>query len=98
MDNIYITPEHEQLREQIARFIAREVEPHALAWEEAGFTPRDLPAIGNDDGPDHPRYILKMPNAVGWMGALRLMLMERPSTSRVCAGSITPSSHSRAVA
>ena len=42
MDNIYITPEHEQLREQIARFIAREVEPHALAWEEAGLTPREV--------------------------------------------------------
>ena len=42
MDNIYITPEHEQLREQIARFIAREVEPHALAWEEAGMTPREV--------------------------------------------------------
>ena len=42
MDNIYITPEHEQLREQIARFIAREVEPHALAWEDAGFTPREV--------------------------------------------------------
>ena len=40
MDSIYITPEHELLREQIARFIAREVEPHALAWEEAGCTPR----------------------------------------------------------
>ncbi|MBC8056657.1 MAG: acyl-CoA dehydrogenase family protein [Rhizobiales bacterium] len=42
MDSIYITPEHEQLREQIARFIAREVEPHALAWEEQGFTPREV--------------------------------------------------------
>ena len=42
MGNIYITPEHEQLREQIARFIAREVEPHALAWEDAGFTPREV--------------------------------------------------------
>jgi acyl-CoA dehydrogenase len=42
MDSIYITPEHEQLREQIARFIAREVEPHALAWEEAGMTPREV--------------------------------------------------------
>ena len=40
--NIYLTPEHEQLREQIARFIAREVEPHALAWEEAGSTPREV--------------------------------------------------------
>ena len=42
MDNIYLTPEHELLREQIARFIAREVEPHALAWEEAGMTPREV--------------------------------------------------------
>ena len=42
MDSIYITPEHEQLREQIARFIAREVEPHALAWEEAGMVPREV--------------------------------------------------------
>jgi acyl-CoA dehydrogenase len=42
MDNIYITPEHEQLREQIARFIAREVEPHAQAWEETGMVPREV--------------------------------------------------------
>ena len=42
MDSIHTTPEHEQLREQIARFIAREVEPHALAWESAGFTPREV--------------------------------------------------------
>ena len=42
MDNIYITPEHEQLREQIARFIAREVEPFAAQWEEDGCTPRDV--------------------------------------------------------
>ena len=42
LDNIYLTPEHEQLREQIARFIAREVEPHALHWEAAGFTPREV--------------------------------------------------------
>lgn len=42
MDNIYITPEHELLRDQVARFIAREVEPHAAAWEEAGSVPRDV--------------------------------------------------------
>jgi acyl-CoA dehydrogenase len=41
-DSIYTTPEHEQLREQIARFIAREVEPHAAAWEEQGCVPRDV--------------------------------------------------------
>jgi acyl-CoA dehydrogenase len=42
MDNIYITPEHVLLRDQIARFIEREVEPHAAAWEEAGSVPRDV--------------------------------------------------------
>ena len=42
MDNIYLTPEHELLREQVARFIAREVEPHALAWEDAGCVPREV--------------------------------------------------------
>ena len=40
MENIYLTPEHELLRDQVARFIAREVEPHALAWEEAGHARR----------------------------------------------------------
>jgi acyl-CoA dehydrogenase len=42
MESIYLTPEHELLREQVARFVAREVEPHALAWEEAGMTPREV--------------------------------------------------------
>jgi acyl-CoA dehydrogenase len=41
-DSIYSTPEHELLRDQVARFIAREVEPHAAAWEEQGFVPRDV--------------------------------------------------------
>ena len=39
---IYDTPEHQTLREQVARFIAREVEPHAQAWEEAGMVPREV--------------------------------------------------------
>jgi acyl-CoA dehydrogenase len=42
MENIYLTAEHALLREQVARFVAREVEPHALAWEEAGSTPREV--------------------------------------------------------
>jgi len=42
MDSIYLTHDHELLREQIARFIAREVEPHADKWEEQGFVPRDV--------------------------------------------------------
>ena len=42
MKTIYDSPEHELLRDQIARFIAREVEPHGAAWEDAGMVPRDV--------------------------------------------------------
>jgi acyl-CoA dehydrogenase len=39
---IYNTSEHTLLREQVARFIAKEVEPHAQAWEEQGMVPREV--------------------------------------------------------
>lgn len=42
MDSIYVTPDHELLRDQVAKFIAREVEPHGDEWEEQGFVPRDV--------------------------------------------------------
>ncbi len=42
MDTAYTTPDHELLREQVARFLAREVEPHADAWEREGRVPRDV--------------------------------------------------------
>ena len=38
----YFTPEHEMLRDTIRRFVAERVLPHADAWEEAGFVPRDV--------------------------------------------------------
>ena len=47
MTTIYDRPEHDDLRRQVARFVAQEVEPNALAWDEAGFMPRDVLA---DDG------------------------------------------------
>jgi acyl-CoA dehydrogenase len=36
----YFTTEHEMLRGTLRRFIAERVQPHADAWEEAGFVPR----------------------------------------------------------
>ena len=42
MESIYITEEHAALREQVARFVAREVEPYGAAWEEQGFVPREI--------------------------------------------------------
>jgi len=41
-DSIYLQPEHELLRDQVARFLAKEVEPHGEKWEEQGFVPRDV--------------------------------------------------------
>ena len=42
MDNVHLTPEHELLQTQVARFIAREVEPFASAWEADGKVPREV--------------------------------------------------------
>jgi acyl-CoA dehydrogenase len=41
-ESIYITSEHELLRDQVRRFVTDEVEPVAAAWEEAGCVPREL--------------------------------------------------------
>ncbi|MBI3528898.1 MAG: acyl-CoA dehydrogenase family protein [Betaproteobacteria bacterium] len=42
MESIYLTEEHVALREQVARFIAKEVEPHGTTWEEQGYVPREV--------------------------------------------------------
>ncbi|SFC01769.1 acyl-CoA dehydrogenase [Bosea sp. CRIB-10] len=38
----YFGEEHEALRDQLRRFVANEVKPHGLAWEEAGMVPRQV--------------------------------------------------------
>jgi len=38
----YFSEEHELLRAQVRRFVETEIKPHALAWEEQGFIPRDV--------------------------------------------------------
>ena len=42
MENIYLSPEHQTLRDQVARFLAREVEPFAEQWERDGCVPREV--------------------------------------------------------
>ncbi len=41
-ENAYLTSDHELLRDQVARFLAREVEPHAERWEAEGKVPREV--------------------------------------------------------
>src|SRR4029079_7510798 len=66
---------------------------------------RDLAAVGDQEGTKWTvqlsalhRNILKRPNRVGSMGAFAAAERPNPNTSRVSAGSITPSSQRRAVA
>ena len=42
MENPALSHEHRLLRDQISRFVAEEVRPHAAQWEAAGHVPRDL--------------------------------------------------------
>lgn len=38
----YFGEEHEALRDQLRRFVDTEIKPHAHAWEEQGFVPREV--------------------------------------------------------
>jgi acyl-CoA dehydrogenase len=42
MSHPAITQEHEAFRDTVKRFVAREIIPHAAAWDEAGEFPREL--------------------------------------------------------
>jgi len=42
LDEQYLGPEHRQLREQLRRFIANEIVPHAEAWEDLGEVPKSV--------------------------------------------------------
>jgi acyl-CoA dehydrogenase len=42
LPSVYFSAEHEMLREQVRRFVEKEVKPHADAWEAQGFVPREV--------------------------------------------------------
>src|SRR5882757_3027276 len=42
VQNPFYTPEHEAFRDVMRRFVAREIEPYASEWDEAGEFPRSL--------------------------------------------------------
>ena len=42
MNHIYHLPEHQTLRDQMQRFLEREVEPFGMEWEKAGKVPREV--------------------------------------------------------
>ncbi|HMK71197.1 MAG TPA: acyl-CoA dehydrogenase family protein, partial [Xanthobacteraceae bacterium] len=40
--SVYFSEEHELLRAQVRRFVESEIKPHAQAWEEQGYVPREV--------------------------------------------------------
>ena len=62
-----------------------------------GHAAGDFPPVGDEQFFKHP-YILKTPNRVSPIAALREADKPRASTLRVSAGSMMPSSHNRALA
>ena len=42
MERDLFTAEHDEFREVVRDFLAKEVEPHLLDWEEAGMVPKSL--------------------------------------------------------
>ena len=46
----FYTPEHEAFRDVMRRFVAREIEPYAHEWDEAGEFPRELYAKASEIG------------------------------------------------
>jgi acyl-CoA dehydrogenase len=46
----FVTPGHADFRETVRRFVAREIEPHAARWDEAGEYPRELHRRAADAG------------------------------------------------
>ena len=59
------SPEHEQFRQTVQRFIADEITPHHAAWEEAGVVPREIWRKAGAVGMLCPN----VPEAYGGMGA-----------------------------
>ena len=82
---------------QAERLIAGGQHPSTTRLRRA--VPLPVPGRCPGSAVDHPHHIRNTPKAgLSGIGASRLAASARPSTSRVWAGSITPSSHSRAVA
>jgi acyl-CoA dehydrogenase len=81
-------PEHDAFRHSIRRFVAREIEPFATQWDEAGEFPRDLYAKAGDIG-----YLgLGYPAEYGgvecdrFMTILAMQELARGGSGGVCAG------------
>lgn len=62
----YCTPEHAAFRDTVRRFVAKEIEPYASQWDEAGEFPRELYKKAAAAGPLQLRIYRELKvNAIG---------------------------------
>ena len=71
-------------------------DPHAVRGGDD--PPGDLAAVGDEELAHRPAHIRNVPKRVASTGWVRLAARLRATTRRVSAGSMTPSSHKRALA
>ncbi len=93
MDSPFYTAEHEAFREVMRRFVAREIEPYASEWDEAGEFPRALYAKASEIG----LLGLGFPEEYGGVAADQFMkIVASQELARAGAGGISSSlmSHS----
>jgi acyl-CoA dehydrogenase len=81
-------PEHDAFRETMRRFVAREIEPFADAWDEAGEFPRELYAKAADVG----LLGLGFPEEFGGIAADQFMkIVASQELARAGAGGVSAS-------
>lgn len=90
----YYTPEHEAFRETMRRFVAREIEPYATEWDEAGGFPRELYKKASEIG----LLQLGYPEAYGGVPCDRFYrLIAAQELARAGAGGISASLNSHSI-
>jgi len=94
MANPFYTADHEAFRDQVRRFVAREIEPFASQWDEAEEFPRDLYRKAADIG----LIGLGFPEEHGGVPADRFMwIIATQELARPGAGGISASLMSHAI-
>src|ERR1700682_1133050 len=84
----FYTAEHEAFRDVMRRFVAREIEPFASEWDEAGDFPRELYAKASEIG----LLGLGFPEEVGGVAADQFMkIVASQELARAGAGGISAS-------
>ncbi|HEY9454978.1 MAG TPA: acyl-CoA dehydrogenase family protein, partial [Bradyrhizobium sp.] len=84
----FYTAEHEAFRDVMRRFVAREIEPYAHEWDEAGEFPRELYAKASEIG----LLGLGFPEEYGGVAADQFMkIVASQELARAGAGGVSSS-------